>query len=57
MYNKFEDRATFSFLNRNLPVPQYTVESKDGWLNITTSKLKLMYSFEMGYFSNKSLMI
>lgn len=42
--NKFEDRATLAFVNRNLPVPHYTVDKKDGWLNITTDKLKLMYN-------------
>lgn len=55
--NKFEDRATLTFLNRNLPVPKYSVENKDGWMNITTAKLKLMYNYKSGWFTSSSLMI
>ena len=40
---KFEDRASFVFLNRRLPVPAFTHESKDGALELRTSALTLHY--------------
>jgi len=40
---KFEDRATFSVVNRNLPVPKFTASEKDGFLTITTDALSLRY--------------
>ena len=39
----FEDRATFAVVNRNLPVPQFSTERKDGYLFIKTSALTLKY--------------
>ncbi|MBQ8047572.1 MAG: DUF5110 domain-containing protein [Prevotella sp.] len=39
----FEDRATFAIVNRNLPVPTFTVEEKDGYLYIKTDALTLTY--------------
>ena len=41
--NKFEDRASFVVINRNLPVPQFTTKEEDGFLTITTEKLTLRY--------------
>lgn len=41
--NKFEDRASFVVLNRNLPVPQFTTNTENGYLIIQTSKLTLRY--------------
>ena len=32
----FEDRASFSVINRRLPVPSFTKEEKDGFLYIKT---------------------
>jgi alpha-glucosidase (family GH31 glycosyl hydrolase) len=41
---KFEDHASLVFLNRNLPVPEFTHESAaDGHTVIQTSALKLVY--------------
>lgn len=40
---QFEDRASFIVINRNLPVPAYTSETKDGYLYIKTAKLELRY--------------
>ncbi len=40
---QFEDRASFVVVNRNLPVPQYTSEIKNGYLFIKTDKLELKY--------------
>lgn len=41
--NHFEDRASFVVLNRKLPVPKFTTQTKDGYLHITTDKLELKY--------------
>ncbi len=37
------DDATFAVINRNLPVPTYQVEERDGYLYLTTDKLTLKY--------------
>lgn len=39
----FEDRASFTVINRRLPVPAFTKEEKDGFLYIKTDKLTLQY--------------
>lgn len=39
----FEDRATLAIINRNLPVPKYTVTRNAGKLTIKTSALTLVY--------------
>lgn len=39
----FEDRASFTVINRRLPVPSFTAEEKDGFLYIKTDKLTLQY--------------
>ncbi|MFV0537780.1 MAG: TIM-barrel domain-containing protein, partial [Dysgonomonas sp.] len=44
---QFEDRASFIVVNRNLPVPTYTTETKDGYLYIKTEKVELKY--KVGY--------
>ncbi len=40
---KFEDHPSFVFLNRRLPVPQFTADTHDGTLTITTDALKLHF--------------
>ena len=40
---QFEDRATFTVVNRNLPVPHFTKTEDNEFLYITTDKLKLRY--------------
>ena len=41
--SNFEDRATFTVVNRRLPVPQFTTTTEDGYLTIRTSALTLRY--------------
>lgn len=51
--NSFDDRASFIFLNRNLPVPHYTVSHpNNNTIQITTSKLQLSYSNNKGQISS-----
>ena len=40
---QFEDRATFTVVNRNLPVPHFTKSEDNEFLYINTDKLKLKY--------------
>lgn len=53
----FNDDASFIFINRNLPVPQYTKKEKGGWLIITTDKLELKYKINSGKFTDKNVQI
>jgi len=39
----FEDRASFTVINRKLPVPYFTTEENDDFLYIKTEKLNLQY--------------
>ena len=39
----FEDLASFVVGNRDLPVPHFTRQERDGYLYITTDKLRLRY--------------
>lgn len=36
---RFEDRASLTFVNRLLPVPEYSVSRTGGWLRIATDAL------------------
>jgi alpha-glucosidase (family GH31 glycosyl hydrolase) len=47
----FLDQPTFNVLDRNLPVPPYTVSRNDGWLTIRTSQMVLSYQLGSGAFS------
>lgn len=40
---KFEDNATFTVVNRDLPVPKYSKKSSGDFLTISTDKLTLKY--------------
>src|SRR5215471_1872067 len=40
---KFEDHASLMFINRRLPVPQFTRKVEEGWLVLTTAALTLRY--------------
>ncbi len=40
---KFEDRASFAFINRRLPVPKFEKADRQGILTITTEKLSIRY--------------
>jgi alpha-glucosidase len=41
--NRFEDHSSFIFLNRKLPVPQFTKKVSGKTVTIDTGKLKLIY--------------
>lgn len=47
----FLDQPTFSILDRNLPVPAYTVSRAGGWLTIATSGMVLRYQLGSGPFT------
>ncbi len=51
----FEDRASFTFVNRDLPVPAFTQRTQDGWLIIATDELTLRYRPDGGRFSPDNL--
>lgn len=51
---KFEDRATLSFINRELPVPVFLVRDSRSKLTITTSALTLTYQ-KTGKFTAENL--
>jgi len=53
----FEDHASLTFLNRNLPVPAYTKKEKGGWLQIKTTQLTLRYRISSDSFNVKNLFI
>ena len=40
---KFEDKATFVVVNRDLPVPEFTTNVADGFLTLKTADLELRY--------------
>lgn len=55
--NVFDDHASFVVVNRRLPVPEFTVTEKDGWLFITTGELVLSYKLNSGLFNESNLEI
>ena len=55
--NSFEDRQSFIFVNRNLPVPRFSTEKENGWLVLTTSDLTLKYKLDSGKFTSNNLSI
>ena len=40
---RYEDRATFAFVNRRLPVPAFKVANGSGWCNISTALMHVAY--------------
>jgi len=56
---KFEDHASFVFINRRLPVPKFTREESDRKLTLKTSALTLNYdgSSAEGKFTAENLSI
>ena len=54
---KFIDQATLVFLNRRLPVPEFRVNRKNGWIEIQTSHLNLRYKIGSGKFNAKNFQI
>lgn len=53
---KFEDNATLAIVNRNLPVPNFSVSRKGNAVQIKTSSVTLKYSGE-GKFDEKNLSV
>ncbi|MBN1511304.1 MAG: DUF5110 domain-containing protein [Phycisphaerae bacterium] len=53
----FEDRASMTFINRKLPVPQFTSTEENGRLTIQTEYLTLQYRPEGGLFDAENLSI
>lgn len=55
--DSFVDNASLTFVNRNLPVPSYTVKHDKGWLIIKTGHLVLRYKENSGKFTHANLEI
>ncbi|MFH1197727.1 MAG: TIM-barrel domain-containing protein [bacterium] len=53
----FEDHASLVFVNRNLPVPNFSKEIKDNLLTIKTDELKLIYKLGTCEFSPENLSV
>ena len=53
----FEDRASFAFINRRMPVPDYSTRHEEGWLVIETDELVLRYREGSGAFDAENLTI
>jgi len=54
---KFEDRASLTIVNRKLPVPEYSKNENNGWLEIVTSELHLKYKTGGGKFNAENLSV
>ena len=54
---KFEDRATYAFINRRLPVPMYTINRLGGWIDIRTSEVQVRYRENSGAFNSENLAV
>ncbi|GAA4276556.1 glycoside hydrolase family 31 protein [Aquimarina mytili] len=54
---KFEDRASFTIINRNTEVPNFKVQHKNGWLVIKTDVIELRYKKDSGKFSESNIKI
>ncbi|MEM6726457.1 MAG: glycosyl hydrolase family 31, partial [Bacteroidota bacterium] len=54
---QFEDRASFTIVNRQTDVPDFEVRNKRGWLVIRTDALELQYKKGSGQFSATNLKI
>ncbi len=53
----FEDRASFTIINRNTEVPKFKVKNKGKWLVIQTEALRLRYKKDSSAFSESNLEI
>jgi len=52
---RFEDRASFVVINRNLKIPDFKKEESAGWIVISTNKLVLKYKKGSGRFTADNL--
>ncbi len=53
----FTDNASFVVVNRALPVPKFTIDTKQGWYIIRTDELELRYKLNSGCFNADNLQI
>jgi len=53
----FKDAASFTVINRKLPVPYFTKTEKNGWLIINTRALEISYKLNSGPFNADNLVI
>ena len=51
----FEDKASLTFINRDLPVPQFKVSKSGGRVTIKTSAVTLTYKISKGAFNSGNL--
>ena len=54
---QFEDRASLTFVNRELEVPSYKVKKSKSSVTIQTENLKLMYTISTGGFTKDNLKV
>src|SRR5664279_5437967 len=54
---KFVDVPSVAVQNRNWTVPEFHAADSGGWLEITTSKMKLRYRLGSGTFGPNNLLI
>lgn len=54
---RFEDRASLTFINRNMPVPEYKVSRTGKKVVIKTSELTLTYRITSGEFTRDNLKV
>ena len=55
--SSFEERPSLVFLNRRLPVPEFTSTMEGGWLLVQTADLAVRYKRGTGRFSENNLEI
>ena len=54
---KFVDDRSHIVVNRNYPQVDYKLKTRGGWVEITTSKMKMRYKKKSGQFTDKNLVI
>ena len=54
---KFVDDRSHIVVNRNYPQVDYKLKTRGGWVEITTSKMKMRYKKNSGQFTDKNLVI
>ena len=52
---RFEDHASLVFVNRRLPVPDFTTSRESGWLVLRTGQLTVRYKRAAGEFTKANL--
>lgn len=54
---KFVDDKSFVAVDREYPQVNYQLKTRGGWVEITTSKMKMKYKKDSGQFTDRNLMI